>query len=507
MAIQPQDITLPPGVVTVPTRASKSAQWAETNLMRWVGGRMSPLGGWSKINYVAFASPLRFIHRWTTGSGATLIGYLCEQHLYVDLGDGVLSDISPVIPIEPPNTSIAGGYGDYKYNYGKYGTPRPDKEPLGILPDVFKLDNWGENLLAMTSADGRLLQWNPNTPTDKAVVVAEAPINNRTFQVTPQRFVILFGAGGDFNRYQWCDEEDITNWALDDLTSKGGDYSLQPAASIVAVEMSGADVLIFTSNNNGFVISYVGLPYVYGCEQFQSDSVPMSPKALVNTPQGAVWASPDGFWYFSGNSAVPLTCTVWDWVDSIIDETVARKTADFVIIPTFSELYFFFPSKGSNVNDRYALWNYKENWWANGKMIRACGVKSTYVGAPIMSDGVSVYQHESGNAYALLPEEELPWARTFNINLAGGAMMTSIGRMVPDMGGDTSDLTFELNYKITRDANEAPMSSGRVPVVAGYVGFRDTGRDFQMTIRQEVNTVKNWTMGNSLIDAVPRGRL
>lgn len=507
MSIQPQSIAIPPGVVSVPTKTSKSASWAETNLMRWVSGKMSPIGGWSKLGYPAFASPLRYIHRWSTNAGLQITAYLCTSHLYVDYGSG-LQDVSPTSAIVPPPSSTAGGYGDYEYNFGVYNTPRPNREPIEVIPPSYKLDNWGENLLAMTSTDGRLLQWDPNTPSVKAVAAPGAPVNNRTFVVTPQRHVLLFGAGGSFNHIQWCDEEDLTNWSLVDITSKGGDYSLQPASAIVTAEMSGADIVFFTAGNNAYVINYLGLPYVYGFEQFNSDAVPMSPKAVINTPMGAIWASTDGFWYFSGNSAVSLVCPVWSWVDDQIDYQLARSRADFVIIPSYSELYFFFPAVGSEVNNRYVVFNYKDGWWATGNMQRACGVKSIYTGYPVMSDGVSVFQHEYGSSYSLLPGEDLPWARTFNINFAGGSNLLTVGRMIADVGGaDTSDLTFSLDYNIERSGARTPMNSGEKPLVGGYVFFRDSGRDFRMTIKQNSPIVKDWTMGDNILETVPRGRL
>jgi hypothetical protein len=475
--------------------------------MRWVDGKISPIGGWSKYNYTAFASPLRAIHRWTTQTGLQVIAYLCEAHLYVDLGNG-LQNISPTVAIVPPSGSVvAGGYGDNTYNLGLYNTPRPNRDPNTVLPPIYRLDNWGENLLAMTSNDGRLLMWNPNTPSTAAAAVAGAPINNRDFIVAPQRFVILFGAGGVFNKYQWCDEEDITNWSLVDITSKGGDFTIQPASPIVTAALSGSNIVVFTANNNGFVISFIGMPYIWSTELFQSDTVPMSPKAIINTPQGCVWASLDGFWYFSGGSAVPLPCSVWQWVDDRIDEFQARFTADFVILPTFSELYFFFPSKGSLVNDLYVVWNYKDGWWGTGKMKRACGVKSTYIGKPIMSDGTSVFEHESGSVYSLVAGEELPWARTYNFNLAGGAMMMSIGRMLADIGANTDGITFQMDYQTVRSGQLTSAKSAEVPVIGGFVGFRDTGRDFQLTIRQKTPDVKDWTFGDTILDTIPRGRL
>lgn len=508
MSINPITIAAAPGVISVPTKASKSAAWAESNLMRWIQGRLAPIGGWSKLNYTPFASELKKVHRWTTKTGNTVIGYLCEQHLYVDY-DGTLHDVTPVGGIAAPTDTTQGGYSNYKFGYGKFGTPRPARVNTVKLAPVYTLDNWGENLLAMTSSDGRLLEWDPNSPTSPADVVANAPVNNRTFVVTPQRHVILFGADATFNKLWWCDEENNTNWDIANVASKAGDYTVQPASAFVSVSMSGADILAFTANNNAFVISYIGLPYIYSVEKFQCDAVPMSPNALIDTPVGCVWATIDGFWYYSGGSAVSLACSVWDWVDKLLDDDTARQTASFVINPMYSEVYFFFPSSSAG-NDRYVVFNYKDSWWANGKMKRTCGVKSQYAGYPLMSDGKDVYQHDSGNAYALQDGEELPYIKSQVINTAGGALMTSIPRALPDLGGDGADLEFFLEYQIDRSTAAPIYRSPAGQVIKGAVGFGDavpTGRDLWLVARQKTPVVKDWTMGDTIVETIPRGRL
>lgn len=504
MPIKPINLEIPPGVVAVPTKSSKSTNWQETNLMRWTQTRMQPIGGWAELNFAAFASPIMAIHRWTTKAGIQVSAYLCSQHFYVDTGSGPV-DMSPTPAISAPPSPAVGGYGDNKYSLNTYGTPRPAKDPVLLVPSMYTIDNWGEDCVFMTSNDGRLLRWKASTPSVHSAVVPNAPLTNRTFVVTPQRFVILFGAGGDFAKYQWCNEEDIENWTPG-VTSAAGDLNVEPASPILTACMSGNDVVFFTANNNGYFIEYKGLPYIYGHTRFQSESIPISPDAIIDTPKGAVWAALDGFWLFSSGTALPIPCGVWDWVNKFIDNTLARRTATFVIIPTFSELYYFFPSIGATTNDRYAVWNFKDGWFAMGQMHRTCGVKSSYTGYPLMSDGVSVYQHESGDSYSLQAGEKLPFARTFNLSSSDGAIMTSWMRMVPDLVDANDVVSFQLDYNVQRDGAVVEMSTGLKPVVQGIVGLDATGRDGRLSLIQTVNTVRKWTMGNTMLETVPRGR-
>ena len=114
-------IEIPPGVVATATKKQRSSNWAEVNLVRWREGQMQPMGGQSRLSNVVagvekyqFASRCKLIHSWYGLDGVFRIAYLCELHLYVDVG-GTLTDISPTQAIQPP-TGLVGGFGDGLYS-------------------------------------------------------------------------------------------------------------------------------------------------------------------------------------------------------------------------------------------------------------------------------------------------------------------------------------------------------------------------------------------------------
>ena len=65
----------------------------KTNLMRWIEGQMSPVGGQSQFNFT-FASRCKRVHGWFGLNQVYHIAFLCEAHLYVLTG-GTLTNISP----------------------------------------------------------------------------------------------------------------------------------------------------------------------------------------------------------------------------------------------------------------------------------------------------------------------------------------------------------------------------------------------------------------------------
>ena len=114
-------IEIPPGVVSKATKKQRSSNWAEVNLVRWREGQLQPMGGQAKFTNVVggtekyvFASRCKLIHGWYGLDGVFRIAYLCENHLYVDVG-GTLYDISPNPPLAPP-TGLVGGFGEGAYS-------------------------------------------------------------------------------------------------------------------------------------------------------------------------------------------------------------------------------------------------------------------------------------------------------------------------------------------------------------------------------------------------------
>lgn len=499
-------VAIPPGVVTTPTKTSRSANWQETNLIRWIAGEMRPVGGWEKLNYPAFPSRVRAIHSWTTLAGQTATAYLCEEHCFVSLGGDELIDVSPTIAIVPPSPSGVGGYGDGEYSFGTYGSPRPPREDIMPQSPGFYIDNWGQDLVIMTSADGRLLKWDPTDLDNKLEPVDGAPVSNRAFVVTPQRHVILFGAGGVINRFAWCSQENIGDWNYASVTNTAGFNDFQPLSPIVTACNSGAEVLFWTTSGAVFVIRYIGTPYIFSCDQIATGPVPVSPDSVYDSPLGCVWVSSDGPWRYESGAAVPVSCEVWPWVVEKARPVDARYYAAMVGLDTFSEIWWFFPDTANKGNTRYIQWNYKEGWWSQGTLNRSCGASSTYNQYPIMSDGQFVYRHESGNYHGGADEGNQPWAKTHNLNMGIGQLGT-FNRMLPDIDGDISSLRFQLEYNLPRSGGmlRDQLSAEVAMMDGGYVPFRLTGRDFRVIVKQTQYGAPPWSLGETGVDVIPRG--
>lgn len=491
-------VEFPPGVVATASKKKQTGSYRETHLVRWEGGTMLPFKGWETLDYTAFASRLRKVHKWTDNDGNILTAFLCEQHCYVDVGDGLLIDITPIDGLEPVPGVGEGGFGDGPYGDGDYGEPPEGVSRAVVATPCFTLDNWGEELRAMTSPDGRLLYWTPAAPTTELAAVPGAPLG-RTFAVTAERHIMIFNAGGEPGRVEWSDEEDDTEWTPG-TTTKAGGFNVEPRAQIVGARV-GPGGIFFSTSRAAHLIQWVGIPYIYTASDTKIADVPppLSEAAIIPVPEGLMWQAVNGFWLFNGAGCVPVGCPIWEWIRSNINIDFSKYYAAAIDNPAKFEVWFNFVSLNGDINDRCAVFNYKDKNWTMARITRFCGAAFQSDANPIMSDGEFVFRHEIG--YTYFGTESLPWAETHGLNINAGSQMSTIKNMLPEViTEDPATIRFKF-YK-TRNRVET-LSAAKTIRSNGYVDVRETSGNFRMRI--EMMLPNEWSLGMIPMDIVQRG--
>jgi hypothetical protein len=514
MSAKFQPLEIPPGVVATATKKMRSSNWAEVNCVRWTEGQLSPVGGQAQYNYT-FASRCRRVHSWYGLDQVHHIAYLCEGHLYVDTG-GTLTDISPTPPIVMPAPPATGGFGDGPFSADTFGTPRAisSLEAMDKTPDAYSLNNFGAILYAMTSADGRLLKWDPAVGGPAILQPADSgrgPVpKGRGFVVTPERFLMVYGStsdgtagGGSFRRFAWCDQENPGAWDYANVTSQAGFLDIEPANPIVTALATRSGVLLWTTKK-AYVSQFLGAPYIYNYVELAEACTPWSPQSAVATSGLALWFSQQGVFSFDGTSIMPVACNVRPWIDDDVDELNVRWQSCAIHVANFSEFWWFFPQAGQPYNTRAAYYNYKEGWWGQARMARSAGIAATYATHTIMADGLNAFEHEAGAVYPA--NVELPWAETFDLNLNSGARLTTVKQMLPDVEGDITNLLYSLFFRNSRSTGTPELQTVPRPVRPdGFVDLRTTGRDIRLRIALAGPQVLPVTVGQHLIDSVARG--
>ena len=527
-------IEIPPGVMAMPTKKMRSSNWSEVNFVRWREGQLTPMGGQAQLSDISsgtenylFASRCKAIHGWYGLDGQYHIAYLCETNLYVDTG-GTITDISPTPALAPPS-GLVGGYGDDLYDIDDYGTPRSIPSSVAVIkvPDAYSLDNFGSILYAMTSADGRLLMWDPAVGGAAVVQPADSgrgPVpEGRCFVVTQERFIMIFGSvqdgttgGGSARRFAWCDQENPGAWDYSDVTSQAGFLDIEPASPIICANATRSGTMIWTAKK-AYVSQFLGIPYVYNYVELSDSCTPWSPQSTATTSSLCLWFAEQGLYAFDGTSIQPVGCRIRPWIDDDIDTVAVRELSFAAHLAEFNEFWWFFPTLNSAFNTRAAVYNYKEGWWTQANLSRSAGITSSYTSHPIFADDFVAFQHEVGSAYANanMPVV-LPFAESFDLNLASGSRLTTVKQLIPDVqaveatdpvtiANAIANLRYSLFYRNSRSLGTPELQSTPVGVrTDGYVDFRTTGRDVRLRI--DIGPViQPFTIGQMLVDSVPRG--
>ena len=166
---------------------------------------------------------------------------------------------------------------------------------------------------------------------------------------------------------RWSSSETAGVWQPLSTNSAGG-QELSACSEIVGAMMTRQEILIWT--DCGIVsMRYIGSPFYFSFTETAKGMSMVSPNAAVNAG-GTVYFMDRGAFYTYTGTAQRLTCPVLgtvfdDFDDSQVYKVVAGSNTDF------SEVIWFYPSEsGDGEIDKYVIFNYAENIWYTGTMVR-----------------------------------------------------------------------------------------------------------------------------------------
>jgi hypothetical protein len=201
-------------------------------------------------------------------------------------------------------------------------------------------------------------------------------------------------------------------------------------------------------------MSFVGSPLVYGFEQISKgvDGL-LGPNAVAEIPDRLVWMGASNFWSYDGVVRV-VPCDVHDYVYSSVNLLQGPK---FVAghNTEFSEVWFFYCSAGALENDRYVIWNYKDNWWSYGALSRTTWIAREVWPYAVASDASGfLYQHEQGWTDSGATRIGQVYASTGALTLGEGDRFMDVGQLMPD--ADSNNPGSEQNVSVEFACKENP---------------------------------------------------
>ncbi|TNC10829.1 hypothetical protein FF100_22015 [Methylobacterium terricola] len=344
-------IQIPPGVVRGATSKSTPNRWYDTSLVRWREGVMAPIGGWTKIDVPLLTSTARTIYGWLSTNEARHVAIGCDAGFY-SLWETQLIDITPDRFIPDETTSAVGGFGVGLFGDGDFGTGRDEPEPDDFLTcNLITLDNFGTLLMGMSETDGRLLVFDPRKGPVQRFQEVKAkdgappvPRANRSFLVSPERFVIAIGADGNSRRVAWCSREDFTDWDYASLSNTAGNLDLDATSALSTIRSVRDGSLIF-SQSEVFLMKFIGGQLVHGFQKISENTSLICPYAVATFNGDAMWMTRSGFKRYSNGVVRDIPCTVMDYLLEDMDPKWARLRTHAVVNNVFDEVTWYYKSK------------------------------------------------------------------------------------------------------------------------------------------------------------------
>ena len=187
------------------------------------------------------------------------------------------------------------------------------------------------------------------------------------------RHVIAFGCndvgGTAINPLlvRWSSSETAGVWEPLSTNSAGG-QELSSCSEIVGAMMTRQEILIWT--DCGIVsMRYIGSPFYFSFTETAKGMSMVSPDAAVNAG-GTVYFMDRGAFYTYTGTAQRLICPVLGTVFDDFDDSQSYKVVTGSNTD-FSEVMWFYPSESGNGEiDKYVIFNYAENIWYTGTMVR-----------------------------------------------------------------------------------------------------------------------------------------
>lgn len=501
-------VEIPPGIVRAGTEYQSRGRWYDGSNVRFFNGTIQPIGGWQAVET----------------SGETITGRPCglfgwrsnfeddEYRLFLAVGtneglwvydNSAVVDITPDDFVQGATTAVQGrGWGRGGWGLGPWGIGDNgiDGRTLGV--PQWHFDAWGEYLVGTYAADGRLLQWelDSTTPT-QAEEIANAPINCIGCFVTTERIMVALGADGDARRVAWSDQEDNTTWTAA-ANNTAGDLQVATAGVIVTAVQSRSGSLIFT-DVDVHQMTYIGSPFYYGIERVGDKCGIISVNAKVATDTFVVWMGKNGFFVYDGY-VKPVPCDVQDFVYSGYNVSQASKIYAGHN-GQWGEVWWFYPSLESTENDRYVVWNYRENHWTIGVLDRTTWCDRGVWSFPLATDvdGV-VYAQERGILANGDARGALVYLRSGPIEIGTGERVMQINQVLHDESEAANSLLLSFVARFTPEGTAYTFGPYALNQASGYTDVRATGRQVEMSLVE--STPGAWRIGTMRLDLAPGGR-
>ena len=215
---------------------------------------------------------------------------------------------------------------------------------------------------------------------DETFLIVDSPVSDFTICMgatpyDPTNFTPTFNP----LLVRWSDQGSPYEW-VPEVTNQSGEQLLSHGSYIVAAVNTRQEILVW-SDTAVFSMQYVGPPFVWNFTLLDQDVSIASQNAPITVNNVTYWMGRDKFFMYTGRVET-LPCTLRQFVYNDInydqlDQVCAGNNEGF------NEIWWFYPSANSTVNDRYVIYNYLERIWYYGNITRTAWSEHSQRSYPI----------------------------------------------------------------------------------------------------------------------------
>jgi hypothetical protein len=423
-----------------------------------------------------------------------------------------------------------------------------------LEPGLWSLSNFGEVLIA-TIMNGKTFTWNSGiaarlttraSTTTSGFETTNNPTATRITLVSPTtRHLIHFGTETTIGSPDTQDdmfirfsEDENINAYTPQATNTAGTQRLQDGTKIMGALVAKENILVWTDNSL-YTMKFVGAPFTFGFEQVGTNCGLIGQNAAIEIDGVAYWMGTNGFFSFDG-TVNSLPCSLEDDVYDNIDTTKGQQI-NAGINNLFTEVTWWYPTSGSDFNNRYVAYNYGEdnarlamgNWYGgtNTNSIRTTWIDSLIYPKPYATAFNSsnagtfpVVVGETGLGQSVLFEHEIgtdqinpdgstttltSFVQSFSFSLQKdqSEVFLAMRRFLPNFKVLTGNnqVTIGITDFPAESLSDSTLSPFTITSSTNKVDTRARGRYASIKI-ENTGSGEAWRFGTFQVDLQPDGR-
>jgi len=449
-----------------------------------------------------------------------------------------------------------------------WGAPAPAGQGIGEQLRLWSQSTFGEDLI-FNPRGGALYYWanaasantfnraqylGPSTSvvTKYGTVTTDSScpiVANFVMVSDASRFVLAFGVNDypgtpgatiqDPMLIRWSDQESFVTW-FPAITNQAGSYTLSDGSQIVTAKQTRQEILVLTDSAI-YSMQYLGPPYVWSFQILGNNISIAGPNAIATANNITYWMGTDKFYMYSGRvQTLPSTLREYVYNDINLEQSFQFMAGTN---EGYNEVWWQYCSAGSNVIDRYVIYNHLDNVWYYGDWVnytgtafqgrtawldsalRAYPMAATYGVAGSNTNTLLVY-HENGVDDGVVnpPNPIVSSVTSSDFDIGDGHNFGFVWRLIPDLTFDGSSVNgptamFTVLPRANPGANYGPSNDPSVVSAQNYqnqrtyaiqqftqqVYVRIRGRQMAFQLSSDAIGVQ-WQLGVPRIDIRPDGR-